>query len=84
MLSARLLIFSFGAPPGVPEDRVAALRKAFSAMMKDPGFLEKLKAFKLNPETSLAGEELQRIVVEALNVSPELVERARKLVSVKQ
>src|ERR1700691_5412331 len=29
----------FVAPPGVPADRIALLRRAFDATMKDPGFL---------------------------------------------
>ena len=31
------------APPGVPKDRVQALRRAFDATMKDPGFLAEVK-----------------------------------------
>jgi tripartite-type tricarboxylate transporter receptor subunit TctC len=31
------------APPGVPADRVAALRAAFTAMTKDPQFVEEMK-----------------------------------------
>ena len=30
----------FLAPPGIPEDRKAALIKAFDATMRDPAFLE--------------------------------------------
>ena len=30
----------FFMPPGVPAERVAAVRAAFAATMKDPGFLE--------------------------------------------
>ena len=32
-----------GTTPGVPADRVAALRKAFDAMLKDPAFIEEAK-----------------------------------------
>ncbi|MQA93465.1 MAG: hypothetical protein GEV11_02085 [Streptosporangiales bacterium] len=31
------------APPGVPEDRMAALRKAMAAVCKDPAFLSEMK-----------------------------------------
>ena len=34
---------SFAAPPGVPADRVAALRSSFMAMVKDPKFLAAAK-----------------------------------------
>ena len=47
--------------PGVPADRVAALREAFDAMVKDPEFLA--EATKLRIEIDpLAGVELQKIV----------------------
>ena len=32
------------APPGIPADRVTALRRAFDATMKDPEFMAELKA----------------------------------------
>jgi tripartite-type tricarboxylate transporter receptor subunit TctC len=35
------------APPGVPEERVAILRRAFDATMNDPAFLEEAKKSKL-------------------------------------
>ncbi len=47
--------------PGVPADRVAALRKAFEAVVKDPEFLA--DATKLRIEIDpLSGMELQKIV----------------------
>ena len=66
--------YAFMTPPGVPAERVAALRKAFAAMMKDPTFIadaEKRKAV-LN---YASGEELAEIVKDALDTPPELVER---------
>ena len=33
----------FAAPPGVPADRLAALRKAFAGMMKDPAQIEEAR-----------------------------------------
>ena len=51
----------FLAPPGVPADRVAALRKAFMETMKDSQFLAEAGKAKLeiNP---VSGEEVQHIV----------------------
>jgi tripartite-type tricarboxylate transporter receptor subunit TctC len=69
---------SFVAPPGIPVDRVAALRRAFMAMVKDPEFLaevEKAKA-ELNP---LSGEELQRIIVDTVGAPAALVTRMQSL-----
>jgi tripartite-type tricarboxylate transporter receptor subunit TctC len=47
--------------PGVPEDRVKALRAAFDATIKDPAFLEDAKKAGLEIDP-VSGEELQRIV----------------------
>jgi tripartite-type tricarboxylate transporter receptor subunit TctC len=62
--------------PDTPADRIQALRRAFNAMVKDPEFIAELKAAKveLGP---LSGEELQKLVAEVANVSPEAVERIR-------
>jgi len=51
----------FLAPPGVPTDRVAALRKAFMDTLKDREFFAEAEKMKLeiNP---VSGDEVQRIV----------------------
>jgi tripartite-type tricarboxylate transporter receptor subunit TctC len=71
----------FGRPyavgPGVPADRVAALRKAFLAMLADKEFLA--DADKINLEiTALSGDELQAIVDKIYATPPEVVERTKK------
>ena len=38
------------APPGVPEDRLAALRRAFDATMKDPAFIAEAEKLQLEIE----------------------------------
>jgi tripartite-type tricarboxylate transporter receptor subunit TctC len=51
----------FLAPPGVPAERTATLRKAFMDTMKDPGFLAEAEKMKLeiNP---VSGDAVQAIV----------------------
>jgi tripartite-type tricarboxylate transporter receptor subunit TctC len=56
------------APPGVPADRIAALRKAFMDTMKDPQFLADAEKAKLEI-MPVAGEEIERLVGE-LNATP--------------
>ncbi len=60
------------APPGVPADRVAALRAAFTATMKDPAFVAEIKKRKLplNPST---GEEMQSFIEGVMGTSPKLI-----------
>jgi tripartite-type tricarboxylate transporter receptor subunit TctC len=51
----------FFAPPGVPKDRIATLRRAFDATTKDPAFLAdaKKQRVELHPMT---GEAVQALV----------------------
>jgi tripartite-type tricarboxylate transporter receptor subunit TctC len=64
--------------PGVPPDRVKVLRDAFNATMKDPEFLAELdkRKFELDPTT---GDELDKIVKDALNQPPDILARLKKL-----
>jgi len=64
-------------PPGVPAERVQALRRAFDATMKDPAFLA--DAAKVQLELSpMPGEEMQALVGELAGTPPAVVERVRK------
>jgi tripartite-type tricarboxylate transporter receptor subunit TctC len=66
------------APPGLPADRLAALRKAFAAMVADPGFKEEL--VKRNMEFDpMTGEDLQRMVTQTLDVPPAVAARGNEL-----
>jgi tripartite-type tricarboxylate transporter receptor subunit TctC len=69
---------SFMAPPGVPVDRVAVLRKAFEETMKDPELLAEIDKAKLDFHPG-SGEELQKTIAAAAGVDPAVVARARDL-----
>jgi tripartite-type tricarboxylate transporter receptor subunit TctC len=66
-------------PPGVPADRVAALRKAFTDTLHDPELkAEGQKAgLDLDP---ISGEELQSIAAKMYATPPDVVERAKQAV----
>jgi len=62
--------------PNTPADRVAALRQAFDATMKDPQFLA--EAGKAQIDISpMTGEESQRIADSIVNTPPEVIARAK-------
>lgn len=67
----------FFAPPGVPADRVAALRKAFMETLKDPEFMALANKSKMevNP---VSGEEVQALVQKLLKTPSEVVLATRK------
>jgi len=65
--------------PNVPADRVAALRAAFDATMKDADFLDEAQkmGLELNP---IGGEELQKVVERVLAAPEAVVERLRAII----
>ncbi len=69
---------AFFLPPGVPADRVAALRKAFDATMADPEFLAEANKLQLTIEPR-RGEELDELARAVIATPPEAVSVARKL-----
>jgi tripartite-type tricarboxylate transporter receptor subunit TctC len=69
---------AFVTTPGVPADRVAALRRAFDATMKDPAFLA--EAAKTNMDISPApGEVAQSVAAAIANTPPAVVARAKAI-----
>jgi hypothetical protein len=67
------------APPGVPTDRVAALRAAFDAAMRDPDLHEDAKKGGLSVTTGVSGLELEQIVRDLMSTPPDLVEKMNAL-----
>jgi hypothetical protein len=68
--------------PGVPSDRVAALRRAFDAMAADPEFLELAK--KRNAGLDVAtGESVQALIAETMSTPKEVVDRVKRVISTK-
>ncbi len=64
-------------PPGVPADRVAALRKAFVDTLKDPTLLAEAKKMKLDLDY-MSGEELQALIAKLYGLPPNIVARAKQ------
>ncbi len=67
------------APPGVPAEQVALLRKAFMATLQDKAFLDDAKQVNLDI-APLPGEKVQE-TVDAIYAAPkEVVQRAKDLI----
>jgi tripartite-type tricarboxylate transporter receptor subunit TctC len=66
----------FFLPPGVPADRIAALRQAFAATVKDPAFLGDSARAKIDVDP-LGGEAVQALVEEVSKTPPDVVARVR-------
>jgi tripartite-type tricarboxylate transporter receptor subunit TctC len=66
------------APPGVPADRVAALRSAFMGTMADREFLAEAEKAQLEI-TPVSGEAVQKLVGEVYRTPPEIAKKATDL-----
>jgi hypothetical protein len=65
----------FAAPPGIPPERLAALRAAFDATMKDPQFLAEAKRLDLEVRP-VNGAAVQKLIEEVYATPADVVKLA--------
>jgi hypothetical protein len=68
-----------GGPSGIPADRLAALRTAFDATLKDPKFLDEAKKTKLEIEP-LTGQQMEELLAKTYAFPPDVIQAASQLV----
>ena len=66
------------APPGVPKERVEALRKALSDTLKDPELLEEAKRQGMEM-TYVSGPEIATLIADLMSTPPDIVDKMREL-----
>ena len=64
--------------PGVPAERLAALRTAFQAMLKDPQFIAATEKRRLMIAPA-PGEQVDAVTRETMNLPKEVVEALRRV-----
>jgi tripartite-type tricarboxylate transporter receptor subunit TctC len=69
----------FLIPPGVPAERVAALRAAFAATMTDTEFLAEGERMGLGLNAPRTGAQIQEVMERAYRSPPGVIERLRQL-----
>jgi tripartite-type tricarboxylate transporter receptor subunit TctC len=67
---------AFFTSPGVPGDRLAALRRAFDETVKDPDFLAEAEKIRLGV-SPMTGGELQKLVTQVSSLTPALLDSVR-------
>ena len=72
----------FVLPPGVPMDRVTALRKAFMAAFADPRLLAEAKKMNFDVEP-MSGEDMQTLVTRLYATPANVVEKAKQALTAK-
>ncbi len=70
------------APPGVPKDRVEALRNAVTAALDDPQFRAETKKINLEIQP-VAAAAIEKVVTDIFATPQPVLERARDLLGVK-
>jgi len=70
----------FLAPPGIPEDRKAALIKAFDATMRDPAFLEDAAKQRLEI-APIGAAQIDRFLADVYGTPKPLIERAARILA---
>ena len=81
-LSQLTMARPFTAPPGVPAERIAALRAAFEAMLKDPAFVADAQK-QLLDLTPVSGARIDALLKDMYATPPELIARVRAAMEAK-
>ena len=66
----------FVLPPGVPPERLRALRSAFQTALRDPAFVADAQRAGLDMDP-VSGEEIERLVERLFALTPAVVDRLR-------
>ncbi|HWF96648.1 MAG TPA: tripartite tricarboxylate transporter substrate-binding protein [Xanthobacteraceae bacterium] len=64
------------APPGTPPERLALLRQAFAATLKDKAFLAEVEKLQITIDP-MSADEVSAIVAETINAPSEVVAKAK-------
>jgi tripartite-type tricarboxylate transporter receptor subunit TctC len=72
----------FAGPPGIPDERLTMLRRAFDRMAKDPAFRAEVDKARLDLDP-LPGEEVARIVRLVVETPPSIIQKVQAAMSVK-
>jgi tripartite-type tricarboxylate transporter receptor subunit TctC len=78
VFARQVVAWPYVAPPGVPQDRANALRKAFMDTMKDKDFLAEADKAKLEI-LPVSGEEIQKLIVELYATPGEIVQKTMEM-----
>ncbi len=70
----------YGAPPGVPKERLQILRESFERMLRDPEFsADAKKQLDWDGTTFLTGQDLQKKIEVTVTQPPEIINRIKEV-----
>ncbi len=70
----------FAAPPNIPDDRKAALNRAFDETMKDPEFLAETAKEKMDI-APMTGHEIDVLLGQLYTIPPDVIAKAAKAIA---
>jgi tripartite-type tricarboxylate transporter receptor subunit TctC len=76
VLAQQLIGRPIMGPPDLPAERLALLRKAFDAMMRDPAFVAEAERSKIEVNEPMGGDAVQQAVEALHNADPALIRKA--------
>ncbi|MGH7810781.1 MAG: hypothetical protein ACREP5_10945, partial [Candidatus Binatia bacterium] len=72
----------FAAPPGLPKERLQALRESFDRMLKDSDFAaEAKKLLDWDGATYLSGEQLQKKIIDTVTQPQDVIKRIKEILA---
>jgi tripartite-type tricarboxylate transporter receptor subunit TctC len=77
LLAREIIGRPFLAPPGLPADRVKALRDAFNAVMREPGLQKDAEMARIGVDL-VTGEQVDTLLKSAANSPPEVIARVKE------
>ena len=80
VLSRQVMGRPFAGPPGIPDDRKQALRKAFDEALKDPGLLAEAKQRKMDVNP-VSGAEIEKLVSDVYATPPAVIAEAKAVIT---
>jgi tripartite-type tricarboxylate transporter receptor subunit TctC len=80
IFSRQLMAYPYVAPPDVPPERLAALRQAFDATLRDPEFLADARQQNLDIDP-VSGDELSNVLRKVYGSSPDIIGRAKAAIT---
>jgi tripartite-type tricarboxylate transporter receptor subunit TctC len=80
VLNAQVLGRPFAAPPNIPADRAAALRKAFDEAMADPALLDEMKLKKLEVE-HIRWQRIESLLTNLYSTPKTIVTETRAIIT---
>jgi len=71
---------AYVVPPDVPPERLAALRQAFMATLRDPATLDDARRLRLQIDPT-SGAEVQALIAKVFATPPRIVERLKRAIA---